>query len=177
MQLKIAAPVAKGLRRRLILGQIHISKQPVLQLRRRDRCEDGRAGNFLTASKPNARDPTIAHQNPLDIGIHPDLPALFSDQLGESLCRLACATFGDGGARGFQRKGDDLGHLAGISAVRGKPAMQHPRGEQGLHVGALEITFQPTPCGRQGLAEPCRQPTQPALAGLREEQFERGPRP
>ena len=118
-----------------------------------------------------------ADEDALDIGIEQDFAALIVDQARERGKRAARAALGDRRAGGFEREGDDLAHLARISALRAETGVQHPGREQRADDLGLVAGLEPAARGAERFAEEIRKLAQAAAPGFARHDLEHGARP
>ena len=102
---------------------------------------------------------------------------MIADQLLEGLENISRTTLDDGRAGGFQREGDDLGHLAGIRRLRAQPRVKHPGRHEGVEQVGLIVRFQPMPRRDQRFAKEGRQRAGTAPPRLARHRLEHIPRP
>ena len=176
MQLEVAAPVAEGGGCGAVIGQVDVAQQARHQLAGGHRGKHGFCRDGFACGQRHARHPSVALHDPVHIRLGADFTALRLDQAAESDSGLPGPALDHGRAGGFQRKGDDPAHLAGIGAFRCQSGVQHPGRPKRLCQRAV-ISFQPAACRGQGRAKPREQPARPALAHLAEQQFGGAPGP
>ncbi len=179
VDLHIAFAVAV-LRERLghLSWQPGVGEQPSVKLRGRDRADDAlRSLDLLAAREPHAAGAFAADEDALDIGIEQDFTALIVDQARERSKRAARAPLGDRCAGGFEREGDDLAHLARISALRAETGVQHPWRKQRADDLGLVAGLEPAARGAERFAEEIRKLAQAAAPDFARHDLEHGPRP
>ena len=99
-------------------------------------------------------------------------PPFSRDQCLEGGKQVLRAALDDRRAGSFQRKGDDLGDLAGEGVFRAEPGMQHPRRPERAGEFGLVGGFEPAARRNQRLAEEGGKPARTATPGLAGKQLE-----
>ncbi len=156
-----------------------VGEEPPVKLIGRHRADNAPGGGeFLAGGHAHAaRDGICVDQHALDIGAQKDFAAIVADQALERRERVLGAAFDDRRAGGFERKGDDLRHLARIGAFRPEPGVQHPRREQRANEFGLVPRLQPTARGAQRFAEETCQSAKAAAPGFARHDLEHAARP
>ena len=144
-----------------------------------DRTNHALGGHDLPATgKPNAPRAAVSiEQHAFHIRTNEDIAALIADQPLERRQRILGAALDDGRAGDFDRKGDDLGHLARVSAFRPEAGVQHPRREQRADDVRLETRLQPGARGAERFTEEIGEPAQSAAPRFPRHDLEHRARP
>ena len=136
VDLHLAAPVAEAgggvadVRRR-----VGLAEQPAVQLRRGDAGEHGpRRRDRLAAGEPHSGRAAVRDEDPLDVGVGPQLAARVADDRGETVDELDAAALRHRHPAELERAGDHLRHEAGHRLVGAEPGVEHPRREQAVRL-------------------------------------------
>ena len=154
LEIALAVAVFRERARRSSAG-VATAEQPVVELGRRDRADH--ALRRARSVSPEASRTPVARPSVCDdrgnVGAGADLAAALLDQRLERREQVRRAALDDRRAGRLQRKGDDLGDLAGEGVFRAEPGMQHPRRPQRARQSPIDRRF---PASRAPASAPRR---------------------